>query len=116
MATFTWTPDFSASKNTRPNAGVVQFGDGYMQRVSKGINPHAEVWTLTFNNRTTSEIDAIIAFLEALNGTDSFQWTAPRESTAKMFVCLQQDGGWSRTIGTASYDSLSVVIRRVYEP
>ena len=46
MATFPdYNPVFSASKTDITNTRTVQFGDGYQQRFTFGINQKAKQWT-----------------------------------------------------------------------
>ena len=65
MATFPdYNPVFSANKSDITNTRTVQFGDGYQQRFTFGINQKAKQWSLTFNvdNEDATEIET---FLEA---------------------------------------------------
>ena len=65
MATFPdYNPVFSASKTDITNTRTVQFGDGYQQRFTFGINQKAKQWSLTFNidDEDATEIET---FLEA---------------------------------------------------
>ena len=65
MATFPdYNPVFSANKADITNTRTVQFGDGYQQRFTFGINQKAKQWSLTFNvdNEDATEIET---FLEA---------------------------------------------------
>ena len=50
MATFpSYNPSYSATKRSQPKLRVTQFGDGYQQRTSFGLNQDPKVWSLTFN-------------------------------------------------------------------
>lgn len=111
MSAFTWTPDFSATKNSKPTVSVIKFGDGYEARQSQGINTNPKSWSLRFMNRTTAEIDAIEAFLDGLGATQSFDWTPPRASTSSKFVCRT----WSRSIDHATTDSITATFDQVFE-
>lgn len=75
MSTFTEIPG-SASLTTKPRARVAAFGDGYEQRVADGINNAPRMWALSFT-RPTDEADTILAFFEARNGTEAFDWVPP---------------------------------------
>lgn len=112
MATFTWTPDFQSGKDAKPDVKKIKFGDGYEQRSSFGMNTNLKTYPVTFNNRDISEIDAIDAFLEARGAIESFEWTPPRESAPKMFVCRE----WSRKFLNAAVDSLTAKFEEVAEP
>ena len=86
MATFTYTPSFEASESSKPRAHKFQAGDGYEQRIRFGLHTDAKEWSLTFMNRDNTERDAILAFLEARAGVESFDWTPPRGYAGK-YVC-----------------------------
>lgn len=112
MPTFTWTPSFSARATTRPRVRVARFSDGYEQRQADGINTRVTTWDLTFTNRSAAETSALIAFLEARNAVEAFDWTPPFEASAIRVVCRE----WSKTINV--YDSITVSAQfvQVYEP
>ena len=50
------TPDKGLSRQTKHAVNVSKFGDGYEQRVAKGINSQGETYNLQFNNRTAELI------------------------------------------------------------
>lgn len=112
MDTFTWTPEFTSTKNSKPNVNPVKFGDGYEQRAAFGLNTNPKVWDLKFANRTISDIDAIEAFLDTQQAVQSFSWTPPRETDAVIVVCRQ----WQRSYDNASFDSLTATFEQVFEP
>ena len=65
MATFpSYNPTYSATKRSQPKLRVTQFGDGYQQRTSFGLNQDPKVWNLTFNEND-EDADEIETFLEA---------------------------------------------------
>ena len=50
MATFPdYNPQYSATKRSQSNLRITQFGDGYQQRTTFGLNQDPKVWNLTFN-------------------------------------------------------------------
>lgn len=101
MSVFTWVPDYGASLKPKVRVRNISFGDGYMQRSADGINPINRNPQLTFSNRTDSQADAIIAFLEARGGVEAFDFTPPG-ATAGKYIC--QD--WDRV--QVSYDVATV--------
>ena len=109
--TFTFTPDNGATKVKKPNVRSTQYGDGYEQRVTYGINQNPAVWQLTFSNRDYTETDAIEAFLDAREGTESFDWTPPNEATALKFICRE----WNVRTVNAAYKSLTATFEQVFE-
>ena len=112
MSTFTWTAEFGAVKTAKPTVTAIKFGDGYEQRVAHGINTSPKSWNLRFQNRSTDEIDEIMEFLDARGGTESFDWTPPRESDSIRVVCRE----WSRSVDNPTTDSVSARFDQVYEP
>lgn len=73
--TFTWRtrPGINGTENV--NNLTAQFGDGYKQIASSGINASVETWNLTWTGRKT-EVLEIRNFLRA-HVISSFWWTNP---------------------------------------
>jgi len=111
MATFTYTPSFEATESSKPRAHKFQAGDGYEQRVRFGLNTDPKEWTLTFSERTDTERDAILAFLETNAAVTSFDWTPPRGSTGK-YVCDE----WQVTMRAYNFNTIQATFRQVFEP
>lgn len=65
-----------------------EFGDGYSQRSADGLN--TQVTSYTYNVIVSSDdADTIVAFLDDRGGYDDFDYTLPRESTAKKWTCSE---------------------------
>jgi phage-related protein len=111
MATFTYTASYSASESSQPRVAKVQFGDGYEQRLRYGLNVDAKSWQLTFANRTNSEREQILGFLEARAGADSFDWTPPRGSAGK-YVCSE----WNLDMSNFNNNTITATFVQVFEP
>lgn len=111
MDEFTWIPDWNPQEGIKANVSKVQFGDGYVQRQTKGMNPLTQTWNLTFSARTDSEASAIMAFLKARKGVTAFTWTPPDEDQAK-FTC----DNFSRQKAANDNQTVSAVFELVYEP
>ncbi len=111
MATFTWTPDFGAQLVEKPRVHSVRFGErGFEAREVDGINTLPEVWTLTFNSRTDSERDAILAFLRARAGLESFDWTSPVGTVGK-WVCRE----WGASARAVGVNDAGFMFEQVFE-
>ena len=70
MATFpSYNPQYSATKRSQPQQRITQFGDGYQQRTTFGLNQDPKVWNLTFNvdDEDATEIETFLEN-EAKNG------------------------------------------------
>ena len=111
MATFSYTPSYSASESSKPRVHRFQAGDGYEQRVGFGLKTDPKEWDLSFNNRTNTERDLILSFLETAGGATSFDWTPPRGSAGK-FVCED----WSFDTPTFNFNNIKAKFRQVFEP
>tara|TARA_B100000161_G_scaffold188735_1_gene136546 strand:+ start:16 stop:357 length:342 start_codon:yes stop_codon:yes gene_type:complete len=113
MATFPdFQPQYSATKRSQPQQRITQFGDGYQQRTTFGLNQDSKVWSLTFNVKD-SDADIIETFLEneAKNGT-SFDWSPPDEATSYKWIC--------RSFGREMFDfdrnRITASFEQVFEP
>ena len=113
MATFpSIAPTFDAQKNSRPRTRVVQFGDGYEQRLSYGLNQNPKEWSLTFMVNNT-DADTIETFLDARAEDGlSFDWTPPSSSTAYRWVCRE----WTRRLLGDDFNEISTAFSQVFEP
>lgn len=113
MATFpSFDPQYSATKRSQPNLRVTQFGDGYQQRTSFGLNQDPKVWNLTFNVKD-SDADTIETFLEA-RGKDgaSFDWSPPDETTTYKWIAQS----FNREMFDSDRSRITTSFRQVFEP
>lgn len=110
MATFTYTPSFSADLEEKPLVQRIQFGDGYEQRVTFGINTQPKIWSLRFNNRDDTERDNILTFLRARGGVEAFDWTDPNGYAGK-WVCDQ----WNTSQISCNFNEITATFRQVFE-
>jgi phage-related protein len=114
MATFpAITPTYGAEKRSAPKRRVVQFGDGYEQRLTYGLNQNPKEWSLTWNNITEANADTIEAFLDARAAdAAAFDWTPPDETTAYKWIC----DSWSKSIPYTGRAIINATFRQVFEP
>ena len=113
MATFPdFDPQYSATKRSQPIQRITQFGDGYQQRTSFGLNQDPKVWNLTFNVKD-SDADTIETFLEA-RGKDgaSFDWSPPDETTTYKWICR----GFGREMFDSDRSRITASFEQVFEP
>lgn len=111
MATFSYTPSYTASEQSQPLVKRVQFGDGYEQRLKYGLHTDPKTWQLSFLNRNDAERDGILAFLEARAGSESFDWTPPR-GTAGKYICSE----WSMDMLNYNNNTIQAKFVQVFEP
>lgn len=109
--TFTWIPEFGVEGDVTPNVTIVKFGDGYQQRQPAGMNTMTESWPLTFANREPDESAAILAFLVARGGAESFDWTTP-EGIDIQVICSK----WSKIPQKGGRFSITATFDQVFEP
>lgn len=107
--TFKWYPNEGASEDMRPDVASTKFGDGYEQRVAKGINSKVISWTLRFTG-SVSDMLPIRAFLSDRNGQESFMWKNPFKERSP-YICRQ----WTASKVSAEMVEISAKFERVYE-
>ena len=109
-------PDKTLSKSTTPKVRTSIFGDGYVQRISAGLNPLEQKFTVSFSGRARTEIDDISSFLDFVKGVTSFNFTYPdtngsnNETTIKV-ICKD----YSTTYTHDEFYNLTATFDRVYE-
>ena len=111
-----YVPDRNIQRTSKPNVYRIQFGDGYEQRLQRGINNLVETYQISFNNRPNSEIDTIIDFFDSNAGVTAFDFTIPDTQgnggvTTIQVVCED----YSQTYFNLEVNSCSATLRRVYE-
>lgn len=101
--------DRNIQRQTKVRVRTATFGDGYEQRVRNGINPKEEIFNISFNGRSSDEIEIIAAFLD--NKTGANFDIVINGDTIK--VAAEE---YSIAYEQSSINSLSTQLRRVYEP
>ena len=113
MATFpSITPTYGVQKRSQPNTRIVQFGDGYEQRTTFGLNQNPKIFNLTFEVSET-DADTIETFLDARAvDSASFTFTPPGESSSSKFVCES----WNKSVPYLNRARVQATFREVFEP
>lgn len=111
MSTFIYQPSYNSSLSREPKVLEARFGDGYAQRAADGINNNPQIWTLTFENISLVDADAIESFLSTAGGVTPFDWTPPGKPSAR-FVCKQ----WSRTYGAPGSYNMNMTFEQDFAP
>lgn len=111
MSTGSTTPDFGASKSSKPNVKSIKFGDGYEQRLSLGIQQDSKIWDLKWTTLASSDADGIEKFFENRLGSQSFDWIPLGDASSYKFVCRQ----WSRTFKYSNINEISAKFEQVFE-
>jgi len=111
MATFTFTPSFTADLEEQPIIRRVKFGDGYEQRLSYGLNTQPKKWSLQFLNRTDTERNNILTFLRTQGAAESFEWTDPNSYAGK-WSCER----WNTSQVSCNFNNITATFEEVFEP
>jgi phage-related protein len=83
--TFTWRVHADASGSGTFGVNTAQFGDGYSQRVQKGINNESQLWSVTVAG-FKPEVMPVLNFIRAHEGAVAFYWTPPLGERG-LYVC-----------------------------
>lgn len=109
---FSYIPDYAATKSYETQSRATQFGDGYRQRLTFGLQPQKEEWSLAFNNRTNTERDLIRNYLRGAKAVTAFAWTDPISAQPVKVVCDE----WSTQYSNFNNSAIQATFRRVFEP
>jgi len=109
---FSYIPDYAATKSYETQSRATQFGDGYRQRITFGLQPQKEEWSLAFNNRTNTERDLIRNYLRGAKAVTAFAWTDPINAQPIKVVCDE----WSTQYSNFNNSTIQATFRRVFEP
>ena len=111
MATFpSITPTYGQQKTSAPNVRIAQFGSGYSQRSTFGINQNPKSYSLTFEVSET-DADTIETFLDARGGTENFDFTPPGEASSGKYICRK----WSKSIPYLNRARIQATFEEVFE-
>ena len=113
MAAFPTTvnPTYGTSKKSSPKIRIANFGSGYSQRSSFGINQNLKVYQFTWQNITETQSDEIEDFLDGRAGVESFTYTPAGESASKTFICRE----WNKTIPYLNRATINATFEEVAE-
>jgi phage-related protein len=88
-STFTWNPSLNFTKTTKPRVPSVFYASGSLEhRDPVGINLLDIEWDLTFQHKPITEAHAIIDFLKARGGCESFYFTPPGSPITYLVIAL----------------------------
>lgn len=86
IQTFPWQMDMGATADKQYRVNKTQFGDGYAQLSSIGINNIIKNWSGTKTGALDTVIKPIELFLDAHAGVKPFLWTDPHGDT-RQYTC-----------------------------
>tara|TARA_R100000458_G_scaffold5933_1_gene4735 strand:- start:22 stop:363 length:342 start_codon:yes stop_codon:yes gene_type:complete len=112
MATFpSIDPSYNLTKRSAPVVRLSQFGSGYSQRSTFGINQNLKMISLRWENIPEADSDTIEDFLNARAGVENFDFTAPGESSSSKYICKS----WDKTIPYSGIATISASFQQVAE-
>ncbi|MFB6349491.1 phage tail protein [Moraxella sp. ZJ142] len=110
MKTFIWDISKDSSESVSHAVTRTQFGDGYEQVVSHGINNACKSWSCTKTD-TKAVIDAIYRFLHDTKGVEVFNFTPiPNEPTLK----VRLDGEIARTYQGGNVWTINFTLKQTF--
>lgn len=109
--TFSFTPSRSFSRKSKPNVVSAQFGDGYSQRIRRGINTLSDSWEVSFINQPLNIAEQIIVFLTNKAGSEYFLFNPPGDINTYKVIC--QD--WSTEYTSHISRTITTTFIRVYD-
>ncbi|MEE1922686.1 phage tail protein [Pseudomonas sp. 148P] len=108
---FIWSPRVGASSDTQADVLASQYGNGYSQRLSVGINNLSSSYPVSFTG-TEQYLKPILEFFQRHKGATSFLWTPPMQDQGR-FVTT---GGWQTTSHGRKRFTLSTNFQQVFSP
>ena len=105
--------DKGFTRQSTPKIHTMDFGDGYTQRITDGINNLQQTMQVSFSTRPKAEIDDLVAFFESLGGVNKFEMTIDDSNGNETIKVLCQQ--WSQTWAFDNFYSLSATFQRCYE-
>ena len=88
MATFDFTPSYPLEQEiTAPGTAVFETAAGYSSRIGIGLHPTLITYNLSFNHRSETEKNNIVAFLRPKLNREQFDFTAPGD-TQRDYYCV----------------------------
>jgi phage-related protein len=105
---FFWKPSYNIEAISRPRIKINQFGNGYQQRISDGININLIEFNIIFENRSELETVSILHFLQQMDTKQSFIYNLPtiysksNSNLTTMFICPE----WN--VNFVSYNNYSI--------
>ena len=105
-------PKYNYTVSRQPTVNVVSFGDGFEQRLTKGLNQNPITLNLKFDLSQTDSTSAITFLNARITDGASFSFLVPNENVTKKFVCLS----YNTAIPFLNRVTLTCSFREVFEP
>lgn len=108
-------PDRGMTYSDSPKMLKADFGDGYQQRLSDGINNKPKVFQITFKDRLKADTEDIMNFFELKGGVTSFTFRYDKGDGAETqikVVCPT----WKWAANYDPYHTVTATLMEVFEP
>ena len=107
---FFWDGSYGLAMTHEPKVSVVQFADGYEQRMPDGLAVDLLRLDMNFESRNEVEATAIIHFLTSKQGHKAFYFATPfPHNILKKFICPS----WSYTVNFENNYSIQAMFKEV---
>lgn len=107
---FTWCVRTDTTGAGEFDVKQAQFGDGYRQTASEGLNNEAQQWPVSIVGRE-SKVGPALAFLRARKGAVSFLWTPPL-GVQGLYLCR----AYNITVHGNGVFTLSATFEQTFQP
>ena len=94
---FIWVPSYNATTNFQPKTNTIVFQNGYEQRLPDGINNTLMKLDVSFDMRVDKEAQAVMHFLRARKGVESF--------VIRHLPAIYADGGYKKRFYCSNFSS-----------
>lgn len=94
---FKWCVAPGVARKTTLNVDTVPYGDGYVHRSTRGLNPARPAWDVAVPFTSLAMVEEIDTFM-ATNSATGF-WFRPPDSSVDVFVTCDE---WSTTVNDKS--------------
>ena len=105
-------PKYNYTISRQPTINVVSFGDGFEQRLTKGLTQNPITINLKFDLSQTDSTTAINFLNARITDGASFTFLVPNENVTKNFVCLS----YNTAVPFLNRVTLTCSFREVFEP
>lgn len=86
---FEWKPSYNYRVPIKPLVNTIKFSEGYAQDINDSISSNLLTLELQFNDRSLSEISAILHFLNTRKNERFFFIPPQPYGIVKRFICLE---------------------------
>ena len=106
--------NFGSSEAIKDATDISNFGDGYTQRVTRGLNSVTSIWTVKYNAILNTDVAVFKAFLVTQGySRDVFNWTPPTEAVSKKWTYVKDS--WKSTPSGFNSSSLTLKFKQEFD-